>query len=482
MVSLKHSKQLKWDSEDEGLESWLPLVHSPPRRERVLEIWIPDDVLSLILQFLVEEVRNTTNAPHERPVPIIVAGVCRQWRALCISTPSLWTDIAIRPYGGKNGGRNIAANKAKLCDLFVSRSGMRPLKIKVETWMESTSFNESSPRRVKLYPDYVSSRRWKEVQALIDTIASSAERWHTLDLKCHWRIIRQLFRALPPRSTPMLEKLIIEIDEFPEGITQTLAHFATASTLRSVSFNDCAQQYPIDLPWEQLHSLKVQFYNRLQFQRFFGNLTLPSLVNLQIIPCDDRGTDVWWQPTFSQLLDQSSMKLRRLVLDLNVLNQQDLLAALGSAPSLAELELVVPCSGSNQWSHSVFSVQMLQHLTLESIHHKSSLASQDLLPNLQILSLIVAIHWFPPTMQALISMLESRTTSRSDSFGTTGLQSFHLQLNAPVESSEPIERLADELFIEDVARHLRSELVHCSKLYTCIVMESWNSVAFPVPV
>ncbi|KZP19282.1 hypothetical protein FIBSPDRAFT_714951, partial [Athelia psychrophila] len=49
---------------------------------------IPDDVLSEI--FLAQVVDSPDYMFNKAPAPVVLAGVCRRWRSVCLATPRIW--------------------------------------------------------------------------------------------------------------------------------------------------------------------------------------------------------------------------------------------------------------------------------------------------------------------------------------------------------------------------------------------------------
>ncbi|KAI5887779.1 uncharacterized protein SCHCODRAFT_02553073 [Schizophyllum commune H4-8] len=121
--------------------------------------------------------------------------VCRDWRAISVSYPQLWTTVNI-----KYDGRYLADN----LEVYISLSGNLPLHVHVagiERYGERGEWDR--PR---------SFAREETARALKDLAALSAQRWKTLAVTADFAV----FAAQVEAQTPLLESLVLDSDTWPK--------------------------------------------------------------------------------------------------------------------------------------------------------------------------------------------------------------------------------------------------------------------------
>ncbi|KAK7036106.1 F-box domain-containing protein [Favolaschia claudopus] len=162
---------------------------------------------------------------HDAVLPIRLTHVCREWREVAITTPSLWKGLAIveprllRKFEGR----------LALIETWLGRSGCCPLSIDIMM---------------------ITGRRNYFVQNTFSVILPSLARLERL------RLVLYHFQSVPHISLPMpslrtLELGTLEGDEGP-------AAFASCDMprLREVVLNN-PSSLNVDLPWAQLTSLSL---------------------------------------------------------------------------------------------------------------------------------------------------------------------------------------------------------------------------------
>ncbi|KZP34156.1 hypothetical protein FIBSPDRAFT_554 [Athelia psychrophila] len=344
---------------------------------------VPDDVLSLIFFTYV-------NAEDGHDA-MLLAGVSKRWRAICLSSPSLWSRIYICDFGPAKDDF-VHQAKAKF-NLFSARSGTCTLNVKVDIHIEK------NPNLIGFALAGYLSEEEERLRLLVDTIAPSAARWRILVIKCPWKSMLQMQHALAACTLPMLESLVIRVDKGPQelGASDSLEMFATAPRLRRVSLNfiNCSPPRPsMRMPWEQLErldgcfqsveifvailrkspnlircdniffrtgsggsgarahlpnlrSLRVSFTSMDELQQLLNLLDLPSLLHLYIYFVGANGqlladAATLFEQSLCQFLDRSACRLQTFVaghgfLDGNyvvqALSQQVFEAPVGSGAS-----------------------------------------------------------------------------------------------------------------------------------------------------
>ncbi|KAF7979857.1 hypothetical protein HWV62_40615 [Athelia sp. TMB] len=214
---------------------------------------VPDDVLvELFLAYVVlcsENFRLRKNSDTMPKGPIHLGGVCQRWRAITLSTPSLWAYIFIELRSGTVSPFRVA-NARSLLDLFQARSGACPLTINIKIELD--------------YSWGISS------QPLADTLAASVERWRHFVIDDYdfrfMPLVEMALRKRQPWSMSMLETLCLPTTAFwpiqSEGLGLSLELFSIAPNLRQVTLFVASRVLftstgglQIQLPWHQLEQL-----------------------------------------------------------------------------------------------------------------------------------------------------------------------------------------------------------------------------------
>ncbi|KAJ7508916.1 hypothetical protein B0H11DRAFT_1791764, partial [Mycena galericulata] len=236
--------------------------------------------------------------------PLILSGpwaigqVCREWRALALDFPRLWTSMVVPSI--------ILPHERHLLDIQLERSGNAPLDLLI-------TFK------------FVQSTRETPLDGFMQKLVGCCGRWRSLRLEFdRARPLHRAFDALGP--LPLLRELIL-------GGYTYLARFnfsTDAPNLRKVALGipgqAPVQNRDIRLPWAQLSIYKATF---LHGSTHFRNLSMTR----NLIECDlDFGT----QPTDALVQHTGNLtlpQLRRLVIT------RDLFLDCLVAPALSDLQV-----------------------------------------------------------------------------------------------------------------------------------------------
>ncbi|KAJ7511953.1 hypothetical protein B0H11DRAFT_1953682 [Mycena galericulata] len=271
---------------------------------------IPPEVICYILNFTLALPVATASSPtipvlgvHSPPEPWVLSGawvlgqVCREWRALAIAFPVLWTSMVVAD--------NIRPRERHLLDIQLERSGNAPLDLLIRTRF-GRNFGRKTP-----------------FDGFMPKLVGYCGRWRSLHLQfdgpcpLHWA-----FDRLGP--LPLLRELILS------GATDvaTLDAFKDAPNLRKVALSNPGQTsiHDTPLPWAQLATYKATYPDG---SKHFRNLSMAC----NLVECDlDFGTQ-----TTDQLVRHMGTltlpQLRRLVIT------KDLFLDCLVAPALNELQV-----------------------------------------------------------------------------------------------------------------------------------------------
>ncbi|KDQ65106.1 hypothetical protein JAAARDRAFT_28770 [Jaapia argillacea MUCL 33604] len=167
--------------------------------------------------------------PHKKDTIHVVTHVCRRWRQIALSTPSLWCHfVIVRP--SKVQGRIF---QSKYLQTMLSRSGNLPLSF-------STVFDQH--------------------EAASDLLLPTIERWQHVRLYGPVQYARGILNNTPGEF-PTLETLVIAPLRrvVPSRLQPTTPfHIIRAPCLRTVLVGQFADHSQLILPWSQLTRLTLR--------------------------------------------------------------------------------------------------------------------------------------------------------------------------------------------------------------------------------
>ncbi|KAJ7728352.1 hypothetical protein B0H16DRAFT_1428647 [Mycena metata] len=366
---------------------------------------------------------NLTIAPRlstEGHGPLILASVCRAWRAIALGLRPIWSKFHLRT------GLNTTSSTQKLLECWLPRTGGHPLDVSI-----------SCPA----------------VDTLLADLAPCAHQLQTLD--CSLLAPITFPGSFIEGRLPLLNKLYVSLYGDLGSPPTLVTTFAYTPSLREVHLDGVTLPW-IALPWGQLTCLGlsnigstdcVHFLHQtlnletltvadigyddipplpvrlahLQTLRFheyqrditlLDHLTLPALTTLEL-------PVVEWDLTqnFLDFVARSACALRSLVITFTGANVPfDLIPYLRALPTLSELRI-----RAAEWG-----VHTLRHFL-------GVMAEPGFLPNLRTLSFNPFPHSIELPYADLAVFLAARWHGRSDKPGDARLESFELVLGPDLD-------------------------------------------------
>jgi hypothetical protein len=190
----------------------------------------PEIVSHIFLSCIPDDNGRVTIGPLA--MPLVLSGVCTQWRDVALSMPSLWTHIEIERQD----------KKLELFKRWLARTDTRPISVRFSfpAWK---------------YPRFA----WQ----FIDTLRDHCAQWEDVDIYIPDRVVEEKVQL--EGSFPALRRLSIELSD-PEywyslqwpRCQDTLADFQDAPVLKDVKLVHWYHTADVILPWSNLTILTLQ--------------------------------------------------------------------------------------------------------------------------------------------------------------------------------------------------------------------------------
>ncbi|KAF8205659.1 hypothetical protein K438DRAFT_1757013 [Mycena galopus ATCC 62051] len=209
---------------------------------------LPLEILAEIFTYCVPDDREFI-IPTLTTMPLVLCGLCRQWREVAISTPELWNSLVLV--------MELAAEAegyVDLCRTWLSRARRSPLSLYLQVEKRDLT---------------------KTVRSLLQTIVALLPQWRNIHVFLGVDITGLLFERAEKKGFPLLEKFTFTSDTSP---SQTPISFCNASRLREIDFTSAYPPVsPIHFPWAQITTFRtsdITVSSCLEILR-----TAPNLIN-----------------------------------------------------------------------------------------------------------------------------------------------------------------------------------------------------------
>ncbi|KAF8347424.1 hypothetical protein F5887DRAFT_955755 [Amanita rubescens] len=225
LKSAEHVEPVIERAIDDGLErKWKHIAYcntSPIHR-------LPPELLGQIF-FECVSVGDLDN-PNPTACLLVLSHVSKQWRAVALSTPVLWTTFAFVERGWTQVPGSYTYRAERWLNILIDRSGQLPLSFRFSSAFD-THTHPIFSRLVEL------SHRWKNVRLCLSHLAHPE-----------------------PLSLPDLEYLILEGHSIPATVgAEPRRTFSLAPRLTRLSLQNClSPTSSFSFPWSQIRQLHLK--------------------------------------------------------------------------------------------------------------------------------------------------------------------------------------------------------------------------------
>jgi hypothetical protein len=292
-----------------------------PARRLLPELWY-----EIFLECLSDHLDNDTDAimfPRNLDTsvaPLLLTHVCSGWRQLALSSPRLWSSLALSL-------RPKSSSRCFLAQAWLKRSTGCPLTLRIDQPTGAFDGVPSAP-----------------VQSLLTDIITTSHRWLNVDLNLY--IPSRFLEAFVAvkHELPILQRLAISFPQGGDAPNPYLTTFAVAPQLHTVHLG-YGTSVELALPWHQLTHIVTESHSHIPVASHLELIKRsPNLVN--------------YTATFQTVPNAGSM------------------------PNVRHPRLrVLTINSTNKRYHSDTSVPVFfSHLTLPSLHGLSITMSWSGLP------------------------------------------------------------------------------------------------------
>ncbi|KAJ6569062.1 hypothetical protein B0H19DRAFT_1065840 [Mycena capillaripes] len=250
--------------EDLTLEALNESTTSPPARQ--IAAPLPTEIVVHIFLSCIEDDNDRWIRIGPLAMPLVLSGVCAQWRDIAFSMPALWTHIEIVRRG----------EKLELFKRWLARTDTQPISVRM-------SFTARNHPRLA----------WK----FIDALADHRAQWEDIDLYVPERTMEDTIQL--EGSFPMLRRLSIELPHPEYSVREVwpraqvaVADFQDARVLSEVKLVGWYHTADVILPWAQLTTLTLESC-RIGVLRGVATMAIfhlcPNLVKCTLV-------DIAWDP------------------------------------------------------------------------------------------------------------------------------------------------------------------------------------------
>ncbi|KAJ7154294.1 hypothetical protein C8R46DRAFT_1227901 [Mycena filopes] len=395
-----------------------------PMGRRILAL--PPEILAEIFIHCLstEEDEVFPITPDPGTAPLLLCGICRQFRAIALTTPSLWSSLFMY---SEHVYSESAADYVEFCRRWISRAGATPVSLCFEAFVDCDSVRSLLALISGLW------RQWRDVEIVID---DSLQQFVVLPTHGEYPFLERLSISRSPEhpfvsfyNAPRLRDLRVSIYTAPVSVQwHQIIAFVTRD-IEVAPWLEILQRTPDlvrgdfaiwahNLPstiicLHHLRSLALELpYSphigpRMVLLPLLNCLKAPTLEKLSLgtsYICDDTAVDV---SPFLSFVSHSSSRLHSLGLYLIPTTADALIECLKAVPSLVRLVLQIRPSPD-------YTTALLQQLTQPD---------DDFLPKLENLHIFFSNRRsdeVPISAPAVVEMLRRRWAA------TTRLQLFRL--------------------------------------------------------
>ncbi|KAF9466780.1 hypothetical protein BDZ94DRAFT_137421 [Collybia nuda] len=401
------------------------MINSQDKFSGSLILCLPPEIISEIFIYCVHTEQTTFTSDHNSRransqvdpfrEPILLGNICHLFRDIAMSTPQLWSSIALALHVDR------LPEELERLNVWITRSRDCLLRIRLRCSSDS----------------FASQDAWVDNPpfSVIEAISRHCQRWEDIYLVLPMACLSRLNQI--KGRVPALRKLTL----FRHGQSPLFEYaglpveaFSAAPKLEDVSLFGVSLS-SIMLPWDQLVAFRgydlwedeimsvlkqAPRLLRCTFRAYLGDralsypalplqhrlrslsisehsgytrhLTLPKLQKIKL-----KADDWCWNPrNMVSLLTRSRCSLERLQLSVGFVSEEGLIFCLSSIPTLKEFKL----TNLNDRVHSVFSDKIISRLTAPG------LGGPMLVPKLRSIDIFTCTINFTPSM--LADMLWSR--------------------------------------------------------------------------
>ncbi|KAF7302349.1 hypothetical protein HMN09_00868500 [Mycena chlorophos] len=193
---------------------------------------LPPELMSLIFLHATDAPVVIGDCPFKSNRPLLPASVCRRWRAICLSTPALWTSLRVFLRDVDPTAQHQLADVLDLFELWLVRAGRMPLDLVVER----------SERCQGLGPILELIYRHETILRSLELTLDDA----LADPKLHHQLSKVEHIVLRPRHA---------LDGFDSSVRVPAWRDAPRLRHADLSYMDVDN---IELPWRQLTHLTIR--------------------------------------------------------------------------------------------------------------------------------------------------------------------------------------------------------------------------------
>ncbi|KAJ7908909.1 hypothetical protein B0H13DRAFT_2495475 [Mycena leptocephala] len=208
---------------------------------------LPPELLSEIFIHCLptEEDEYLPVTPNPKTAPLLLCGICRQWREVALTTPSLWSSIS---FSSELAYSQSGIEYVEFCRRWLSRAKDTPLSLCLEAFVLKNS-----------------------IRSLLKIIGPLWQQWRDVEISLGVDFPKLL--SLPQDGEyPFLETLSLDLPR-----SELPLSFVRAPKLRDVRFGVCTPQ--VQIPWHQITRFQTNHIEISQCLAILRNA--PDLVDAE---------------------------------------------------------------------------------------------------------------------------------------------------------------------------------------------------------